>query len=137
MLHRHGNTKLYLRIRALAREMRKNSTEAEDFFWEKVRNRRLFGLKWTRQFIIQCQIHPDFIKYYIADFRCHELLLIIELDGQIHLKQQDEDLMRTEQIIERGFTVLRFTNDQVLYHWDEVELIIWENIFGSNKPQPL
>ena len=137
MRHLHGNKKLYLRIRALAREMRKNPTEAEDFFWEKVRDRRLFGLKWNRQFIIQCQIHPDYIKYYIADYHCHELIRIVELDGQIHLKQQDEDLLRTDRLKEWGFTVLRFTNDQVLNHWDEVELIIKEYVFGSIKPSPV
>jgi very-short-patch-repair endonuclease len=128
MHHQHGNKKLYLRIRALAREMRKNPTEAEDFFWEKVRDRKLFGLKWNRQFIIQCQIDPDYIKYYIADYHCHELMLIVELDGQIHLKQQDEDLLRSDRMKEWGFAVLRFTNDQVLNHWDEVEMKVKEFI---------
>jgi very-short-patch-repair endonuclease len=128
MLQLYGNRKLYLRVRALAREMRKNPTEAEDFFWEKVRDRKLFGLKWNRQFIIQCQIDPDYIKFYIADYHCHEHSLIVELDGQIHLRQQDEDLLRTDRMIEFGFTVLRFTNDQVLNHWDEVEQIIKEYI---------
>jgi len=137
MPHLQGNKKLYLRIRALAREMRKNPTEAEDFFWEKVRDRRLLGLKWNRQFIIQCQIHPDYIKYYIADFSCYEHMLIVELDGQIHLKQQEEDLLRTDRMKEWGFTVLRFTNDQVLNHWDEVELIIKKYIFKSIKPFPM
>ncbi len=137
MHHLHENRKLYLRIRGLAREMRKNPTEAENFFWEKVRDRRLFGLKWNRQFIIQCQIHLDFIKYYIADYHCYEQLLIVELDGQIHLKQQDEDLLRTDRMKEYGFNVLRFTNDQVMNHWDEVELIIKDHIFGSIKSAPL
>ena len=137
MLHPQGNKKLYLRIRALAREMRKNPTEAEEFFWEKVRDRRLLGHKWNRQFIIQCQIHPDYIKYYIADFSCHEHRLIAELDGQIHLKQQDEDIMRTDHLTEGGFTVLRFTNDQVLNHWDEVEQTIKEYILRSTKSSPM
>lgn len=131
MPHLHGNKKLYLRIRDLARHMRKNATEAEDFFWKKVRNRRLFGLKWHRQFIIQCEIDPDYIKYYIADFHCHEQILIVELDGHIHLKQQDEDLLRTDRLKECGYKVLRFSNEQVLYHWNEVEQILKEHIFGG------
>ena len=125
MLHQQkGNKELYLRIRALAREMRKNPTEAEDFFWEKVRDRRLFGLNVNRQFIIQCRIDSFFTKYYIADFHCHRLKLIIELDGQIHLKQSTEDLIRTEHLCDWGFTVLRFTNEQVLNNWEYVELRI-------------
>lgn len=122
MLHRRtGNRELYLKIRGLAREMRKNPTKAEDFFWEKVRDRRLFGLKWNRQFIIQCPMDSIFTKFYISDFHCHKLKLIIELDGQIHLKQQQEDHIRTEHICEFGFTMMRFTNEQVLNQWDEVE----------------
>ncbi len=121
MLHRHDKHQFYLRIRALAREMRKNSTPAEDFFWEKVRDRRLFGLKINRQFIIACELAPDHIKYYIADFHCFEHRLIFELDGQIHLRQQEEDLLRTERMQEHGFTVVRFTNEEILYHWPEVE----------------
>lgn len=122
MLHRHrNNIELYLRVRDLARRMRKNPTDAEDFFWEKVRDRRLFGLKFNRQFIIQCRITPEFIKFYIADFHCYEMMLIVELDGQIHLRQQSKDLIRTERMNEYGFTVVRFSNEQVLKHWDEVE----------------
>src|SRR6186713_657282 len=130
MLHQHSNRTLYLRIRMLAREMRKNPTPAEEFFWEKVRDRRLFGLKWNRQFIIQCRLDSVFTKYYISDFHCHTYKLIVELDGKIHLKLQEEDLIRTEQIEEWGYTVLRFTNEQVLHHWDEVEKAILNHIDG-------
>ena len=121
MLHQHSNRELYLRIRDLARHMRKNQTEAEDFFWEKVRDRRLFGLKWNRQFIIQCRLDSGITKYYIPDFHCYKYKFIAELDGHIHLKQQSEDLLRTERLNEYGFTVVRFSNDQVLNHWEEVE----------------
>ncbi|MEP6793264.1 MAG: endonuclease domain-containing protein [Saprospiraceae bacterium] len=132
MLHQHSNRILYLKIRALARKMRKYQTPAEDFFWEKVRDRRLFGLKWNRQFIIQCQIDPFCTKYYITDFHCHQYKLIVELDGNIHLKQIEQDLIRTERMNEYGFTVLRFSNTQVLNHWVEVEQIIKEHIFGHS-----
>lgn len=130
MLHRHENRTLYLRVRVLARKMRKHPTDAEDFFWEKVRDRRLFGLKFNRQFIIQCRLTPKFIKYYIADYHCHEHKLIVELDGQIHLRQKDKDLIRTKRMNGYGFTVLRFPNDQVLKHWDEVERILCEHVYG-------
>lgn len=134
MLHQAFKEKaFYFRIRALARKMRRNSTPAEDFFWEKVRDRRLFGLKINRQFIIICQISPTFKKFYIADFHCHQHKLIIELDGQIHLRQEAEDMLRTEHMEMHGFRVVRFTNEQVLNHWDEVERILKEYIFPEGS----
>ena len=131
MLHQHFNEKeFYFRIRALARKMRKNATPAEDFFWEKVRDRRLFGLKINRQFIIVCQITPTYKKFYIADFHCFAKKLIVELDGQIHLRQQAEDMIRTEHMEAYGYRVIRFTNEQILRCWDEVEKILLAVISG-------
>ena len=82
---------LYLRIRDLARLMRKHCTRAEMYFWMRMRNRQFMGLKFNRQFIIQCPLDGVYTKYYIADFCCHELKLVVELDGNVHLKQQEED----------------------------------------------
>lgn len=115
---------LYLKVRELARQLRKHATQAEEFFWQKARNRQLFGLKFQRQYIIAYPFDATFTKFYIADFYCEELKLIIELDGQIHLKLQEQDLIRTDQMIQRGYQVLRFTNDDVLNNWDYVERMI-------------
>ena len=131
MLHQHEIRRHYLKVRAFAREMRKNPTEAEIFFWEKVRGRKLFGLKWNRQYVVQCLFDSTSMKYYIADFHCNQFKLIIELDGPIHLDQIDNDLIRTEDLNQFGFKVLRFTNDQVLNHWDEVEEILRKNTIQS------
>lgn len=128
MLYRHKNRKLYLRIRFLARKMRMNATKAEDFFWDKVRNRQLDGLKWNRQYIIPCKLTSEHTKFYIADFHCHEHKLIVELDGQIHLRQQEEDMIRTSRMSKYGFTVIRFTNEQVLTDWAEVEKVILDHV---------
>lgn len=134
MLHRRSTQKdLYVKIRGFARKNRKNATSAEDFFWEKVRDRRLFGLKINRQFIVACHISDDCIKYYIADFHCHEHKLIFELDGHIHLAQLEKDQIRTEHLSDYGYTVLRFPNHKILKHWDEVEREIWEFIQRENK----
>ena len=125
MLHqRNQKLEMYFRVRALARKMRINATKAEDFFWEKVRNRKLFGLKFNRQFIIAIPIDENYTKYYIADFHCSKLRLIVELDGQIHLRQQEADMIRTDRLCEHGYTVMRFSNEQVLERWDEVEMAI-------------
>ena len=121
----------YLRIRELARNMRKHSTPAEDFFWQKVRNRKLFGLKFHRQFIFDWPVDSVHTKFYIADFYCGQLNLIIELDGQIHLKRQEEDIIRTERLEQLGFQVVRFSNDQVLNYWELVESIINSLVIGA------
>jgi len=135
--HLNDQRKTYFLIRALARDMRKNATLAEDFFWEKVRDRRLFGLKWNRQFIIHCPLEMNASKYYIADFHCHQLKLVVELDGQIHRKQLEQDLVRTELLVERGFTVIRFENHIVLEHWDIVENTIREFMKSNSSPTTL
>lgn len=57
-----------------AKVLRKNMTEGEKVLWGYLKG-GLNGLKFRRQ-------HP--IGIYIADFYCHSVKLIIELDGKIH-----------------------------------------------------
>ena len=89
-----------------AKVLRKESTPAEKHFWEIVRNRKILGFKFRRQ-------HPLF--KYVADFYCHDALLVIELDGDIHNleKIKKRDAEREKAITELGITVLRFTNDEL------------------------
>ncbi len=96
-----------------AKVLRKRSTSAEDLLWQIIRNRKVTGLKFRRQ-------HP--LNYFIADFYCHEALLVIELDGSIHeLKHIKEKDKRREAIItDPGITVLRFTNEDVFSEVDKV-----------------
>ncbi len=95
-----------------ARMLRKESTEAEDRLWQKVRGQRL-GVKFRRQ-------HP--IDKYIVDFYCFEKKLIIEVDGGIHLdpevKRNDEQ--RQTLIESLGYRFLRFTNNEVMNNIVEV-----------------
>ena len=96
-----------------AKALRKRSTTAEHLFWKIVRNRQIMGFKFRRQ-------HP--LKYFIADFYCHEAMLVIELDGSIHqlehVKQNDNS--REVIISELGIKVLRFTNDDIFTDLDTV-----------------
>ncbi len=111
----------YKDILAFARSLRKNQTPAEIFFWNEVRNRRLFGKKFKRQFIIQ---HAEILgekKYYIADFFCYEKSLVVEIDGKIHLEQKELDFIREENLKKQGFKVIRFTNEEVLDNWQNVK----------------
>ena len=56
------------------------------------------------------------VHRYIADFMCKELMLIIEVDGSIHRLEEvmKNDEERQKVLEEAGFTVLRFTNEEVL-----------------------
>ena len=54
--------------------------------------------------------------YYIADYYCHELKLVIEIDGGIHLLKENReyDISRDITLSEFGIQIIRFTNDQVI-----------------------
>ena len=94
-----------------ARNLRRDSTDAERAFWNRVRNRRLSGYKFRRQ----VPIGP-----YIADFVCVSGGLIIELDGSQHRERTDEDRERTRWLEGAGYRVLRVWNDDVLHNMDRV-----------------
>ena len=51
---------------------------------------------------------------YIVDFYCHELGLVIEIDGDIHDLQPDEDRARQDYLENLGLKVLRFKNEEIL-----------------------
>ncbi len=96
-----------------ARALRKNQTEAEKLLWEKLRDRRFNNLKFLRQ-------HPIVFSYdgqdrfFVADFYCAERRLVIEIDGAIHEKQYEYDGLRSDILEKLGYSVIRFTNDEVL-----------------------
>lgn len=90
--------------------MRKKPTEAENVLWQTLRNNRL-GTKFRRQHIIMD---------YIVDFVSLEHSLIIEVDGGYHNtpEQQQADAIREEALTDKGFRIIRFTNDEVLFDID-------------------
>lgn len=70
---------------ARAKELRKNMTQAERILWDYLRGNRLHGLHFRRHQVIDG---------YIVDFYCHSAGLVIEVDGEIHNNQKEEDLER-------------------------------------------
>jgi very-short-patch-repair endonuclease len=99
--------KVSFRLRANARVLRRNSTDAERMLWAELRDHRLSGVGFRRQI----RIHN-----YVADFVCHGAKLVIELDGGQHFSDQGEraDARRSVVIEARGFKVLRFSNHDVM-----------------------
>jgi very-short-patch-repair endonuclease len=114
-------------IRQRTRELRKSSTPAEQKLWQALRNRNLGDYKFRRQ-------HP--IGPYISDFFCAEVGLVVEVDGGGHLDQIAYDQDRTTWLESQGYHVIRFYNDDVLNHLDDVAqeiLNTCEQLMGQGK----
>ncbi|MFW5714678.1 MAG: endonuclease domain-containing protein, partial [Brevefilum sp.] len=94
-------------------------TPTEGVLWSHLRMKQLAGYKFRRQHII---------RTYIVDFYCPVAKLIIEIDGPIHQKQQVYDQSREINLIAMGYMILRFTNDEVINHLDEVLKKIEDNL---------
>lgn len=96
-----------------AKALRANMTMAEKLLWERLKGKQVLGLRFLAQ-------HP--IDIFIANFYCHPLKLVIEIDGGIHntLEQKEYDTNREAELNQLGITVIRFTNQEVEQHIDEV-----------------
>jgi len=90
----------------IARENRKNPTWAEKKMWfDVLKSKQFQNYKFHRQ-------KP--LDNFIADFYCPELMLVIEIDGDSHARQEEYDLLRSEKLSVYGINVIRYTNDDVL-----------------------
>jgi very-short-patch-repair endonuclease len=99
------------RSRRFARHLRKNLTGAETILWSRLRQDP--QRKFRRQ-------HP--IGIYAADFACVAAKLVIELDGATHGSEEEQayDVAREAFMRERGWHTIRFPNDDVYKHLDDV-----------------
>lgn len=96
-----------------ARELRKERTEAEIIFWNKVlKNKEVTNYKFTQQ-------KP--LGDFIADFYCSKLLLVVEIDGGIHNELKNRDKERSEILLYKyGIKVVRYRNDNVLNNIENI-----------------
>lgn len=113
-------------IKEFSRDMRKNSTKAENLLWQKIRNGQL-GFKFRRQHQID--------NKYIADFVCLEKRLIIELDGGQH-NDRPKDKDRTLYLENNNFKVIRFWDNEILQNIDGCLEILLKEISLLNNPSP-
>lgn len=104
---KHPDWKVPAKLRANARALRRNSTDAERILWSELRAGQLSGMVFRRQVPIE---------RYVADFICHAAKLVIELDGGQHFSDEGEraDARRSAAIEAKGFKVLRFSNRDVM-----------------------
>jgi len=88
-------------------------TDAEVILWSRLRMKSMHGFHFRRQ-------HP--IGPYIADFACVPAQLVLEVDGATHSSKQEvaHDRRRDAYMTQRGWRVLRITNEDVYKNLDNV-----------------
>ncbi len=79
-------------------------TPAERLLWQEVRAKKL-GVRFRRQQVIQG---------FIVDFYCHRAALVVEVDGDVHDLQKEEDERREKALSALGLRIIRFRNDEVM-----------------------
>lgn len=89
---------------ARAKELRRDMTETEKVLWRALRTNQLGGYHFRRQQVIDG---------FIVDFYCHEVGLVLEVDGNIHRDQAQYDMERDTALKTHGLRVLRVTNEEV------------------------
>jgi very-short-patch-repair endonuclease len=97
-----------------AEVLRNSMTEAELALWEFLSKSKVMGLRFKAQ-------HP--IDRFIADFYCHSIKIVIEVDGGIHnsIDNQEYDIGRTLELEKFGIKLIRFKNEQILNDFDNVK----------------
>jgi len=98
----YGNRELVKK----ARDLRNNMTRAEIILWSRLRSKKIDGYKFRRQ---------QLIFDYVIDFYCHELKLIIEVDGEIHslTEKTDSDIKRDKILKINGYHLIRLSNFEI------------------------
>lgn len=109
--------------------LRNNSTKAEQYLWSFLKNKKLCGVKFRRQYSVD---------RYILDFYSIDLRLAIEIDGEIHddkdTKEYDET--RTKFLNLRKIQVVRFSNEEVFSNIESVLKVLTARIETLPPPAP-
>ncbi len=116
------------RLTDYAKSMRRQMTEPETRLWLQLRAERFASVKFRRQKII---------GHYIADFAANDPKLVIEVDGQTHDLDSVADASRTDYLEKQGYSVLRFTNLDVMSNMEGVLLRLADVIAGLRHETPL
>ncbi|GBD88195.1 hypothetical protein BMS3Abin03_02130 [bacterium BMS3Abin03] len=95
------------------KELRNNMTKAEKILWDHLKNKKLDGYKFRRQYSVDS---------FIIDFYCPKVKLGIEVDGKVHFtyeaKEYDEN--RSGFLADFGIEIIRFKNDEIHYNIEMV-----------------
>jgi very-short-patch-repair endonuclease len=104
------------KLKALAKKLRETMTISEAMLWNGLKQKQL-GYDFDRQ-------KP--INEYIVDFYCKQLKLAIEIDGESHDHPDAylNDIKRQEKLESLGVHFLRFDDDEVKSHVNNVPAAI-------------
>ncbi len=94
-----------------ARILRKKLTSTEVKLWNYLRKRQLEGFKFRRKTLL---------APYAVDFYCSSAKIVMEIDGEYHFGREIYDLERQSFFERKGILVLRFTNNHIDNHIEEV-----------------
>jgi len=115
-------------LKERARQLRRDQTDAECKLWARLCARQLRGHKFRRQFVI---------SPFITDFCCFEQRVMVELDGGQHADKNAPDERRSAFLRSRGYTVLRFWDNEVMENIEGVlEQIAQALKDSTRKPEP-
>jgi very-short-patch-repair endonuclease len=114
-----------------AKAMRTEMTEPETRLWLQLRAKRFSEVKFRRQKVIQ-----DERRRYIVDFAANDPKLVVELDGDTHAGREAYDGERTEFLESKGYTVVRYTNIEVMENLDGVLTHLASVIDEMRPPLP-
>ena len=115
-----------------ARSLRNAPTPFETILWSRLSRSQLGGYKFRRQAVI---------GPFICDFLCPAKAMIVEVDGDTH--DPVKDASRDARLLRRGFTTIRFTNDDVRRNLDGVLDVILAKLatmperWPASHPHPI
>jgi very-short-patch-repair endonuclease len=118
-----GHWKYLDDLRNLAKENRKKPTEAEEIVWKIIR-KKILGYKFTRQ-------KP--IARFIVDFYCSKILMVIEVDGEIHDETLEKDRGRDKILSAMGIKTFRIKNSEIIGKENELYSKLKEIIIERSK----
>lgn len=73
------------------------------------------GVRFRRHTCPGGRCQGQVIQGFIVDFYCHKSALVVEVDGDIHdLQQEEEDARREKALSALGLRIVRFRNDEVM-----------------------
>ena len=101
--------------------LRKDQTIPEEILWQHLRNKKMRGIKFKRQFSV---------GIFVLDFYAPSIQLVIEVDGPIHLKKENQeyDEDREKGLKALGLKIIRFSNHDVENNIHEVLKKISERV---------
>ena len=114
-------------LKELSRKLRTESrSSAEKMIWKRLLSRGQSGIKFKRQ-------RP--ITNYIVDFFSQQIGLVIEIDGSSHSANGEQDRNRQDELERIGYSILRFTEGEVLNDFESTKEQILHCIYSLTEEE--